>query len=409
MDSGMRIIYSVDKAAVLAFSKVPRCCLIVKTLYGGLAEAICEELFSNVVPTHFQTGTHKRGDHVKDKFCRLSESHFIARCPPVVSSLKGCPQFERNYDPYIMPDVILQASSKTADRSRKRKAQSLDGDEGIYWRINWQRFDSYIRDEVTLELLVPKASHLVTQTIRSLLKANEIRTSPVATINSAPISLFDIMRAVKENELGIEKSDLEKTLKILAEESHGVVRKSGESGGGLYIIDFEAAIEQICQYHIESLIREQLEYRAVRIFRLLQQKGYLEEDQIEKLTMMSGKETRELLYAMLEEGYVFTKPIGRTNDFAPARTFVLYHVDLPQTVRSLIEYTCKMLRNIVLRRAFEAKEHRQLIEQMYLSAADRLALEKYRRAQTVLNAAETECERGLFAFRLFIEFSRRKC
>lgn len=49
------------------------------------------------------------------------------------------------------------------------------------------------------------------------------------------------------------------------------------------------------------------------------------------------------------------------------------------------------------------------VEEMYLSATDRLALEKYRRAQTVLNAAETECERGLFAFRLFIEFSRRKC
>ncbi|VDM51924.1 unnamed protein product [Angiostrongylus costaricensis] len=303
---------------------------------------------------------------VKDKFCRLSESHFIARCPPVVSSLKGCPQFETSYDPYIMPDFLSLASilyfstkcfEETTGGSRKRKAESLDGDEGIYWRINWQRFDSYIRDEVTLELLVPK--------------------------------LFDMMRAVKENELGIEKSDLEKTLKILAEESHGVVRKSGESGGGLYIIDFEAAIEQICQFHIESLIREQLEYRAVRIFRLLQQKGHLEEDQIEKLTMISGKETRELLYAMLEEGYVYTKPIGRTNDFAPSRTFVLYHVDLPQTVRSLIEYTCKV--------------------EMYLSAADRLALEKYRRAQTVLNAAETECERGLFAFRLFVEFSRRKC
>lgn len=25
---------------------MPRCCLIAKTLYGGLAEAICEELFS---------------------------------------------------------------------------------------------------------------------------------------------------------------------------------------------------------------------------------------------------------------------------------------------------------------------------------------------------------------------------
>ncbi|KAJ1347583.1 hypothetical protein KIN20_002678 [Parelaphostrongylus tenuis] len=371
LDSAMRIIYSVDRAAVLAFSKVPRCCLIAKTLYGGLAEAICEELFSNGRLTCSNTvrkvaaRLEQPFDDVKDKFCQLSECRFIARCPPLVSSLKGCPQFETSYDPYIMPDAILQASSETIDGSRKRKMESMDGDEGIYWRINWQRFDRYIRDEVTLELLVPKssstdkASQLLTQTVRSLLKANEIRTAPVATITSAPISVFDMMRSVKENELGIEKPDLEKALKILVDESHGVIRKVGESGGGLFIIDFERAIEQICQFHIESLIREQLEYRAVRIFRLLQQKGHLEEDQIEKLTMMSGKETRELLYAMLEEGYVYTK---------------------------IAE-----------------------VEEMYLSAADRLTLEKYRRAQTVLNAAETECERALFAFRLFVEFARRKC
>ncbi|PIO69653.1 RNA polymerase III subunit RPC82 helix-turn-helix protein, partial [Teladorsagia circumcincta] len=46
VDSSGRLIYTVDRKAILAFSKAPRCCLIVKTLYGGLAEAICEELFS---------------------------------------------------------------------------------------------------------------------------------------------------------------------------------------------------------------------------------------------------------------------------------------------------------------------------------------------------------------------------
>ncbi|RCN24580.1 RNA polymerase III subunit RPC82 helix-turn-helix protein, partial [Ancylostoma caninum] len=46
IDSTMRINYSIDRNAILAFSKAPRCCLIAKTLYGGLAEAICEELFS---------------------------------------------------------------------------------------------------------------------------------------------------------------------------------------------------------------------------------------------------------------------------------------------------------------------------------------------------------------------------
>ncbi|EYB99793.1 hypothetical protein Y032_0120g945 [Ancylostoma ceylanicum] len=452
IDSAMRINYSIDRNAILAFSKAPRCCLIAKTLYGGLAEAICEELFSYGRLTCSDTirkvalRLEQPLADVKEKFCRLAEAQFIAKCPQVVSTLKGCPQFETSYDPFIMPDVILQASSNCVEDSRKRKAPSPEGDEGIYWRINWLRFDRYIRDEMTLDLLVPKGSSIertsrsLTQTVRSLLKTNEVRAAPVATINSAPISLFDMMRCVKENELDIERPDVEKALRILVDESRGVVRKSGDSGGGLFVIDFERAIEQICQFHIESLIREQLESRAVRIFRLLQQRGHLEEDQIEKLTMMSGKETRELLYAMLEEGYISTKPIGRTNDFAPSRTFVLYYVDLPQTVRGLVEYTCKMLRNIIVRRSFEVKEHRQLtdrqvkmesimetinadealdeetkkqqmaeVEEMYLSSADRVTLEKYRRAQTALNAAETECERALFAFRLFLEFSLRKC
>ncbi|CAJ0593006.1 unnamed protein product [Cylicocyclus nassatus] len=450
LDSAMRTFYSIDRSSILAFSKAPRCCLIVKTLYGGLAEAICEELFSygrltcsDCIRKVSQRLEQPLND-VKEKFCRLTESQFIIKCPPVVSSLKGCPQFETSYDPYIMPEVILQGSPDDAGESRKRKQPEPEGDEGIYWRMNWMRFDRYIRDEMTLDLLVPKSlektSQTLTRTVRSLLKANEIRTLPLTTINTAPISLFDIMRCVKENELELERPDVEKALRILVDESRGVVRKSGDSGGGLFVIDFERAVEQICQFHIESLIREQLESRAVRIFRLLQQRGHLEEDQIEKLTMMSGKETRELLYAMLEEGYVSTKPIGRTNDFAPARTFVLYYVDMPQTVRGLVEYTCKVLRNIILRRSFEAKEHRQLtdrqvkmesiietinadealdeetkkqqiaeVEEMYMSSADRLTLERYRRAQTMLNAAETESERALFAFRLYLDYSLRRC
>ncbi|VDO79757.1 unnamed protein product [Heligmosomoides polygyrus] len=450
LDSSSRLNYSVDRKVILAFSRAPRCCLIVKTLYGGLAEAICEELFSygrltcSETIRKVATRMEQPLADIKEKFARLSECHFIMRCPPLAPPLKGCPQFESTFDAFIMPDLILQGDPGECKDSRKRKAPSKEGDEGIYWRINWSRFDRYIRDEMTLELLVPKvnltvrimnedfisqdfsgevvAKHL-TQTVRALLKANEVRLSPVATISS----LFDMMRSVKENELGIERPDLEKALRILVDDSRGVIRRSGDSGGGLYVVDFDRAIEQICQYHIESLIREQLETRAVRVFRLLQQKGHLEEDQIEKLTMMSGKETRELLYAMLEEGYIHTKPIGRTNDFAPARTFVLYYVDLAQTVRGLVEYTCKVKHRLLIERQVKMeaiietisldegldeetkKQQMAEVEEMYLSTADRQTLEKYRKAQTILNAAETECERALFAFKLFVEFSLRKC
>ncbi|ETN81844.1 hypothetical protein NECAME_00194, partial [Necator americanus] len=143
------------------------CCLIVKTLYGGLAEAICEELFSYGSLTCSDTirkvalRLEQPLADVKEKFCRLAEAQFIARCPPVVSSLKGCPQFDYSCDPFIMPDVILQSSCNSVEESRKRKASLPDGDEGIYWRINWPRFDRYIRDEMTLELLVPKVVNFV--------------------------------------------------------------------------------------------------------------------------------------------------------------------------------------------------------------------------------------------------------
>lgn len=43
--------------------------------------------------------------------------------------------------------------------------------------------------------------------------------------------------------------------------------------------------------------------------RLLENRHYLDEEQVEKLSMMSGKEAREMLYALVEEGYVFNKVI----------------------------------------------------------------------------------------------------
>ncbi|KAK6012934.1 RNA polymerase III subunit RPC82, partial [Ostertagia ostertagi] len=428
-------------------------CLIVKTLYGGLAEAICEELFSYGRLTCSDTirkvsaRLEQPLADVKEKFCRLSEAQFVTRCPLVVSSLKGCPQFESAFDPFIMPEVILQGNSgeffdfrnpQTNQESAKRSNLR------VMWVFIGESTAPVLsvtfREEMTLELWSTKVlfmcqgsageytAHCLSQTVRSLLKANEVRgitgcdiiqrryrnrielrtfvfsqsSSRVITglivmwVNMCRFSLtkatslsdlerevllklFDMMRCVKENDLGVERPDLEKSLRILVDDSHGVVRKSGDSGGGLYIVGMWTIIKAFLLLDKEfsilnvllskfvnitskSLIREQLETRAVRISCLSSKRAIFEEDQIEKLTMMSGKETRELLYAMLEEGYIQTKPIGRTNDFAPARTFVLYYVDLPQTVRGLVEYTCKMLRNIILRRAYETKENRLLIE-----------------------------------------------
>lgn len=49
---------------------------------------------------------------VKTVFCRLAETQFIMRYPRVEGNFCGCPTFEKHSDPFIMPDVILDAKKQ---------------------------------------------------------------------------------------------------------------------------------------------------------------------------------------------------------------------------------------------------------------------------------------------------------
>ncbi|CAI4230044.1 unnamed protein product [Auanema sp. JU1783] len=460
LDSSMRVQYSIDFDQILGFVKSPRCAYIMKTLYGSAAETIFLEIFakgrltcSETLRRVTETADFSEGnltiDQCKEIFCRLSETQFIKRCPPIKTNLRGCPLFETSYDPFIMPDKIFEINPsgavKTTRESLKRK-HGPDHDEDVYWCINWTRFDRYVRDFMVLELVMPnseilqeKSEQLCKDTFFALLKANETRSSSIKAANSAHVSVFDILRYAKENNLSLDKNGVDWALKSLVEESSGVLRKVGDSSGGLFVTDFERAITLLCQNHIESLIREQLDTKAVRIFRLLQNKGHLEEEHIEKLTMMSSKETRELLYALQEEGYIFTRPFGKTNDFAPARTLYLYYVNLKQTVQLLVEYTCKTLRNLMLRRQHEYKENKSLsdkqltirsiseeiradpnkdeltkqqeiseVQETYMPPADKLKFDQFLKSRLLLESAECEVEKVLLTFRIFLDLDSRR-
>jgi hypothetical protein len=44
--------------------------------------------------------------------------------------------------------------------------------------------------------------------------------------------------------------------------------------------DFDKAIQSVCEANIESVIGEKLGHLALRVFRLLSAKGFLDEDQV---------------------------------------------------------------------------------------------------------------------------------
>jgi len=181
------------------------------------------------------------------------------------------------------------------------------------------------------------------------------------------------------------------------------------------------------QGHIESAIREKLGDKALRIFRLISLRNFVEEDQLEKGVMLSAKECREQACALVDHNFVVLRQMAKTNDFSPARTQYVYTINWPQLLCSMIEFTHLALRNVILRRIHEAKRNEHLvdkhlkmeiikanieqdpnfdeetrkqqiadIEEAYMTGVDRQELERHRRGQQSIWASEIELERILF-------------
>jgi DNA-directed RNA polymerase III subunit RPC3 len=78
--------------------------------------------------------------------------------------------------------------------------------------------------------------------------------------------------------------------------------------------------------------------------------------------MLSSKETKELCYALLDNHFITTRQIAKTNDFAPTRTYYLYAVYKAELLGTMINMVGLALRNVIHRRIHEAKRYEALTD-----------------------------------------------
>ena len=74
--------------------------------------------------------------------------------------------------------------------------------------------------------------------------------------------------------------------------------------------------------------------------------------------MVPQKEAKEMLYTLLAEHFVTVQEVPRSQDYAPARSFYLFTVSLPQLSRMLLERCYKIAGNVKTRWLSERDEHR---------------------------------------------------
>ncbi|KAG7469434.1 hypothetical protein MATL_G00128860 [Megalops atlanticus] len=400
---GGTVEYLASCSRVLRILRYPRYIYTAKTLYGDTGELIVEEVLqrghmtmSHAVRTVADRLTHNMEEghsmeysEVVSAFSRLVETHFLQRCPPVAeveiassaTSASGTPAgpaavptlADSHPDRYTLPHINLtgrgkrrRSSEDSEGEQRAGKRAKLDteaaplGDEGIYWQVNFDRFHQHFRDQAIVSAVASKLDQTSSEIVRTMLRMSEVTTTPTAAYTQ-PLSANEIFRALPPS-YSISRPVLEQYLSLLVDDPMEFVGKSGDSGGGMYVVNLHKALASLARATLESVVQERFGSRSARIFRLLLRKRHLEQKQVEDFAMIPAKEAKEMLYTLLSENLVQLQEIPKTPDHAPSRTFYLYTVNPLPTARLLLQHCYKTVANLIERRLYETKENKRLLE-----------------------------------------------
>ncbi|KAM4014205.1 DNA-directed RNA polymerase III subunit RPC3 [Anomaloglossus baeobatrachus] len=378
----------------LRILRFPRYIYTAKTLYGDAGELIVEELLLNGKMTlsaavrkvadrlteSMEDGKSMEYGEVMATFSQLADTHFVQRCPGL-SDTGDTPSTEGRRPP--APTLVINEKEmftipKVTLIGRGKRRRSSDDDEGatqskrpkrdpvvveddaIYWQINMDRFHQHFRDQAIISAVSNKMDQTSSEIVRTMLRMSEITTSSNAPYTQ-PLSSNEIFRSLPTG-YNISKQVLDQYLTLLSDDPLPFVGRSGDSGGGTFVINLHKAIASLATSNLESIVQERFGSRCARIFRLLLRKRHLEQKQVEDFAMIPAKEAKDMLYKMLSVNLVTLQEIPKTPDHAPSRTFYLYAVNPLSSARMLLQRCYKTVANLIDRRQYETKENKRLLE-----------------------------------------------
>ena len=111
-------------------------------------------------------------------------------------------------------------------------------------------------------------------------------------------------------------------------------------------MDMKHIITELVEGSLDCIILEKFSSKAVRVFRYIREKRFVEEGQLQQVVMIPAKETKMLTYQvrsiiftfffmntfkLLENHFIHLQELRKSVAAnAPSKAFYLYYVDLPQ-------------------------------------------------------------------------------
>ncbi|XP_034239902.1 DNA-directed RNA polymerase III subunit RPC3 [Thrips palmi] len=371
--------YSLLPEKVFSLLRYPRYLYLIKTKFGVEAEMLVEEFLrsgydsaskvilraaSRLKETRPGSEGGSNFPLLRDKFVLLVNKQFLVRCPSPSENTDGkasaVPNLTAEKTQLHLPPTLNIKSLTLLQEGETADA----GDIGVYWSVNFDRFHQDFRDQIIVSSVSRRIDESASEIFRLLLQLMYIRTEPWArSSNYIPYSeLRDTLR--KKDPQSPILLHLEQYLKIIEADSTCFLTRVGDSGGGQFCINMYKIFEALTWTCIENIIVERFGSKAARIFRLVKARKHIEQEKIQKIAMIPAREAKQLTYRLLHENFLQLQEIRKSmaNNAGPNKMFFLFHIDLEEVARMVLDFSYKALYNAMTRRAHESDENRRLIE-----------------------------------------------
>jgi len=340
--------YSILPHHVYCLLRYPKYLLMMKNLFGDEAEVLLEELLnqgqdsaSNLIFRSVQRLREALEDDqvssvspllLYEKLQNLAIKEYIIRSPKLAdNSSTKVPTLNVEEDLQFTPPtldlgVMSQKLQENADQL------GTYSDSQTMWRVNFDKFNHDMSQEILVNAAARRIDPLAGQLYHILYNLWTDISPPESPV-SAALSYTQIKDTVNKSFESNSPLVLycDQYLKILSEDSSNLVTKSGDAGGGQFILNKNHVYTSLACATLDSIVLEKFGSKATRLFRLTRANNYLEHEQMQQSSMMSMKDTRTHSYQLLEHNFLQIKELRKgTSNAAPVKCFFLFYVDIPQ-------------------------------------------------------------------------------
>lgn len=189
--------------------------------------------------------------------------------------------------------------------------------------------------------------------------------------------------------------DLDQHLSLLQQPPFYLTTKRLNGSIPEWTVDYRRLTRQLRHLEIERIVGNRFGRIALRLVRILQMKGKLDEKRLQEISLVAQKDLRQILSLMQENGFVDLQEIPRDSQRVPHRTVFLWFYDPDRIGRNLLHDTYKAMSRCFQRLRFERNRLKDFLdkteridvkgnEDKYLNDNERQVLQQWRDKEALM-------------------------